>query len=249
MSTQTLSTAIFQRKSVRKYAPEPLSTLQLAELQEYMAGLPSLSADNRVALRLLAPTQISRGIRAPHYVAAYAGTDKLSMLGVGYRLEYMGLHLVSLGLGSCYNGMAAPHASCATWHEMPAAMVMAMGTPAGEPRRTGPMGFKRKRVEDICSESVPKTLAEAVRVAPSSVNCQPWYLGGDKDAVDVFYAPRFLASKMPQGMAYVNMGIALAHLELAAKRQKMGCSFDFSASPTEPLGRRGELICRATFIK
>lgn len=249
MSTQALSTAIFQRKSVRKYAPEPLNETQLAELQVYMAGLPSLSADSRPGLRLLAPTQVSRGIKAPHYVAAYAGTDKLSMLGVGYQLEYLGLHLTTLGLGSCYNGMAAPHASCAVWNGMPTAMVMTLGTPAGEPRRTGPMGFKRRRVEEISSGGVPRTLAEAVRVAPSSMNCQPWYLRGDKSAVEVFYAPRFLASRMPRGMAYVNIGIALAHLELAAKQQGMGCSFDFAASTSEPLGRRGELVCRANFTK
>lgn len=246
MVQSDLYTAIFQRKSVRKYAAAPLDAPTLEEIEAFIAEIPALTPGASCALRLLAPTQVTRAMTAPHYAVAYSGTDKLSLLAAGYQLQYLSLYLTSRRLGSCYNGMAAPHKSCTVWQGMPSAMVLLLGTPDEPFCRSGLGEFKRKPTNQICTDSVPKTIAEAVRVAPSGVNRQPWLLRGDKQAIQVLHTPKGLMSKLMPDMANIDMGIALCHLRLAAEQQGMNCRFDFDAAPVEPLGRKEQMICRVT---
>jgi len=243
MSTSELYTVIFQRKSVRKYASAPLEQPALDEIKAFMAGLPSLAPGARAQLRLLGPTQVVRAISAPHYVGAYAETDRLSLLCVGYRLEHLGLWLAQRGLGCCYSGMAAPHTDCAVWEGMPSVIIMAFGDPAEPSRRTGMSAFKRRSLEQICTGDVHKSIAEAVRLAPSAFNNQPWRLRGDKNTLELYFRPRGLRAGLASGMGCIDMGIALAHLEIGARQQGFDCRFAFGQSE-KPLGKKDELVCR-----
>jgi len=247
IANKELYDAIFHRCSVRRFAPAPLTAAQLADIESFLAQIKSPAENVNVSVRLLAPTQVGRAITGPHYAAAYAGEGMPAQTSAGYHLELLALYLAAKGLGCCYSGMAKPHESCRVHNGAGAAMVMVLGTPEGEASRSGIGAFKRKELSAIATADVPKTIAEAVRLAPSGMNTQPWLLTGDKSAVELRYCPSGFAGLTSKMLSYpwgIEMGIALAHLHIAARQMGMSCRFDFAAQPGQPLPKRQQLACR-----
>ncbi len=242
MHNSQLYTAMFHRMSVRSFSPDPLTPFAIGEIAASLGQIPRLTPQGSVKLGILSPTQVER-IHAPHFAVAYAQKDKQSLLEAGWQLEYLDLALFSQGIGSCYNGIAKPHKQYRTDGELTAVMMMALGTPAQPAHRTGPGAFKRKPVAEIACGDVPLFITEAVRIAPSALNAQPWYLDGSRGHVDVYYSPRGIRAKLAASMAYIDMGIALCHLRIAAEKQGFACSFDFDPRGGTPSSKKRELVC------
>jgi len=96
--------------------------------------------------------------------------------------------------------------------------------------------FQRKPLSAIASGEDPRL--EAVRLAPSGRNLQPWYFIVEDGLIHVYQAiPGKLWAKL-YGLDALDVGIALCHLALAS--EAMGKPFQFDPkrqnAPPAPQG-------------
>ena len=92
-------------------------------------------------------------------------------------------------------------------------MMLAFGHPKVAPHRVA-AEFKCKSLAEI-SDMADERL-EPARLAPSSVNSQPWYFTHEGDKIHAYCALQgFLKAKMLGDMNQIDMGIALAHMYVA----------------------------------
>jgi hypothetical protein len=88
--------------------------------------------------------------------------------------------------------------------------MLTFGYPDGELTRNIDE-FKRFSLEEISDK--PNQKLEPARLAPSSVNSQPWYFKHVDEYIHVFLLQRgFITVKKLERMNHIDIGIALAHL-------------------------------------
>ena len=88
-------------------------------------------------------------------------------------------------------------------------ILLAFGTPKDSDKRTSAADFKRHTLAQI-SDSADGRL-EPARLAPSSINSQPWYFVHEGDRIHV-YRTRPSRLKALIGLNRIDVGIALAQL-------------------------------------
>ena len=81
--------------------------------------------------------------------------------------------------------------------------------------------FKRKALSEITDLTDHFDILEAARVAPSGINNQSWYFSGSDGTIHA-YAAR---SAVTDSMNRINVGIALAHIWLAAEHEGKQATF------------------------
>ena len=102
--------AIFARKSVRKYHMKPLAPELLEQIQMYCQDVPSLFGDMEAEFRILSYSDhvVSAvspfTVKAPYYLVVYMKPQARACMTAGYILQQISLHLVTMGLGSCFIG-------------------------------------------------------------------------------------------------------------------------------------------------
>ncbi len=200
--------AIYTRRSVRSYLPEPLDAAEISRIEGWIRDAKRLTADP-IEYDLLGPDDIKTILkwRAPHYVSIYSKDDMMSGVNVGFVFQQVDLKMQSEGIGSCWLGMAKPREprprDGLEW-----GVSMSFGRPDGYPEVD--KGADRKPLSEISDTADPRL--EPARVAPSAVNSQTWYFRKNGEGFDLYYKPKIL--KIP-GMSYWNyndLGICLAHL-------------------------------------
>ena len=119
-------------------------------------------------------------------------------------------------------------------------ITMTAGLPKNDKPRIYPEGFERKRAEEIITGNAEADqFIEAVRIAPSAVNLQPWLIGKNGNRYDFYLRhPKSMMEKMIKDMRRIDMGIAMAHLYIQAKADGKNVSFNFD----------GEKIKQGNFI-
>lgn len=233
---------IRKRRSVRSYSTVPLRAEDMKKLEDYISTLKN-PLGVPIEYRFLDAKE--HGLSSPVivgtdlYLGAKVPKVPLCEAAFGYDLEKLMLYALSLGIGTVWiagtmNRPAFEKAMDLGENElMPAVTpigyiaekmsmreaVMRKGVKANERLPFGELFYK-----DGFSEPLSKDIAgrfadalEAVRLAPSAVNKQPWRVVVSGNAVH-FY------EKHSKGMAdrtfdvqLVDIGIALAHFVLAAE--------------------------------
>jgi len=95
---------------------------------------------------------------------------------------------------------------------------MAIGKPAEPLYREKIPEFQRKPLSAITNMGDAFELLEAVRLAPSATNNQPWFLTGTRNQVNFYCViSSFLKAIVYDKFNRISMGIALYHLKLAAE--------------------------------
>jgi nitroreductase len=109
-------------------------------------------------------------------------------------------------------------------------ITMTAGYPQNNEIRTYPDGFKRNPAKDIIiGDAASDNLIEAVRIAPSAVNLQPWLIEKTGNRYNFYLRPpKSIMDKMIGKMRYIDIGIAMAHLFIQAKADGLNVSFDFN---------------------
>jgi nitroreductase len=233
---ERLHNAIFHRKSVRKYAPKALGQdaldAILARTQKLRAFLPEAP----VAFRILTEAQVKGMVSAktPHYLAVYAAEEYMAQVNAAFMLQQMDLWFSAQGLGSCWLGMPNPSPDAATADSLPFLVLLAFGAPAEAVLRAEVSEFKRKPAEEITRLTGMENLVEPLRLAPSAVNRQPWFLAGDTGSLRLCGKKNNMLQKMMFGdMPRIDMGIALCHLWLAAKNHGLFQGFEREPAPQD----------------
>jgi nitroreductase len=125
----------------------------------------------------------------------------------------MDLYLQTLGLGVCWLGVGRMNPKTAPEVEgMKFVIMLAFGHPKGDQLRQNLKGFHRKSLEKIADRADIKL--EPARLAPSSINSQPWYFVHEGEAIHAYCAAKGIIPYMNR----IDMGIVLAHLYVANEK-------------------------------
>ncbi|MCL2606180.1 MAG: nitroreductase, partial [Coriobacteriia bacterium] len=223
--------AIFERKSIRRYSDRPVSDQMMQDICDFTSSTAlRLFPQIAFSIEVVSPSEVGKlGVpKAPHFLLFYtkAGDDgNQHLLNAGFVLQQVDLYLHTLGLGRCWLGLARPKqrekdglAHCIT---------LAFGYPDEDLVRIS-NDFKRKPLDQISTGDDPRL--EAARLAPSAVNSQNWFFDASDQSINVYMSNTGAIKKKLYGaMNVIDVGIALAHLQIASMHYQI--SFDCQILP------------------
>lgn len=208
-----LYSSIFRRKSCRSYTGQPCSSAQLKELEAAIAGFRQLYADVPLQYRLVQEVKGTFKAAAPHFLIVHGQGKAGEMESAGFLFEQLVLWLDANGIGSVWLGNAKDSAQPDAGNDI---ITIAFGE-GSEPVHRSADAFKRKPLAEI-TNAPEDSCMQAVQLAPSGVNLQPWYF--EQQGQKVFVYRQLL--KPPMSLLYkkteVDMGIALCHYALACEQ-------------------------------
>lgn len=244
----SITELIKERKSVRSYTGEPLNTVQIICLNQFIEQLaPPFGSKARV--RLIKAETGGEPVKLGTYGVISGATDFLLLiggkglmeeLGAGYLFEQVLLYCTELGLGTCWLGGTLNRSDFAKQAQLADHESLIVISPVGYKRkkktilesimRAGAGSDKRKPFgslffKDTFETPLPETEAgdyqvplEMVRLAPSASNKQPWRVLLKEGAFHFYHRT---------GRFSVNdMGIALCHFEQTSKELNLKGRFE-----------------------
>lgn len=181
---------------------------------------------------------------ATHFVVGKVLPGRDRFLDYGYTLEKLILQFTDMGLGTCWLGGTFDRSEFARAIQLPEGHVIPAITPIGYATssrsvgdrviRAGAGSRKRKDWEEIFFHAT--TLApfhpdeggeytpwlDMLRIAPSASNNQPWRVLVAENRFDLYLSRKPGYQKMfgEVDLQMVDMGIAMCHLDLMAKREQ-----------------------------
>jgi len=224
-----LADAIYYRKSVRSYSDAMVDLLeQSGDLVETF-GLVPLLEDIKVSVRVLESHEV-KNKKAKYCIGFYSEDKPLALENVGFIGQQLDLILQSQGIATCWWGMKKPRKEFKQVDGLDCFITMMAGIATKDEVRKYPDGFKRKAAEDIVVGGVKLgKFIEAIRVAPSAVNRQPWLVEKTVDDTYNFYLKKSAnpLDLIIGDMRNIDLGIAIAHLFVAAKAEGINTEFNF----------------------
>lgn len=219
--------SIYVRKSVRYYKTEEISQKVIGELRDFIDHLEPLFPEINTKVEILENINGKgklRGLfvsKAPYYLALYSEKKEKHDLNAGYIMEQIALYMTSKGIGSCFLGMAKAPKREAGEEELGFVIGMAFGIPKGEAVRHD-YEAKRLSLDELCVfKETPKTwvkeILEAARLAPSSLNSQPWRFVVYENRIHVFSKKSPSPGKNWGKFNELNFGVMLANISIAAE--------------------------------
>ena len=207
---------IYKRKSVRSYTGVPVEPAVLADILSFIQTMTPLYSHIRVRAEIVEKDAVKCIFpwTTPQNIAIFTEEKEGALENVGFLFQQLDLYLQSIGLGTCWLGMgrlAEKEAAGIQPDGLQFTMMLAFGYPDGEAQRKSVSEFKRKALTEI--SDIADERLEPARLAPSSVNSQPWYFVHEGDIVHAYCVQKgLLKVKMISDMNCIDMGIALAHL-------------------------------------
>lgn len=176
---------------------------------------------------------------AKYYLAAIVNRDQQSLYELGYRMEKAILYLTAKNLGTCWIGGTFTRGRFAEKISLVGDEYLPIVVPFGYTQdkqsikdkmiRLGAGSNKRKPWEELffnqtLDSPLSKEMAgdyelalEAVRIAPSASNKQPWRIVQNKEDFELFLKPTpKYSDKTGFKIQEVDIGIAMAHFEMVA---------------------------------
>jgi len=205
---------IFKRKSIRKYK-SPIKDEQLEEVSNFLDSLEPLIKNIETEFQIISRDDVKTFIQrpAPQYIAAFSEKSNTAKTNSGFMLQQMDLKLSSMGIGSCWQGIPKPKSHVSS--ELEFIILLAFGEPA-EPLYRKHDEFKRKPLHEITDIKDMDEILEAVRLAPSAANNQPWYFTREKKIIHAYQKiPNILKAGFIGKWNPIDMGIALLHLKIS----------------------------------
>ncbi len=214
----TLKETIFRRKSVRSFENRAVEGETLEKIREFISSIKPLYPEISVGAEIVGKEEI-RSIfpwLTDKVIAVFSEDGEGMFENVGFIFQQLDLFLQSIGLGCCWLGIGtvAKDASVrAKFSQMKYVIMLAFGYPKGKALRDGADDFRRRSLSQIADEPDPRL--EVARVAPSSVNSQPWYFVHKGEVIHTFCSFSGVIRKVPKYMNLIDTGIALAHIFVA----------------------------------
>lgn len=215
-----LSEMIYRRKSTRSYTGEPVDDETIQKIREFSAGLKPLYPEIRVRAEIIGSEKVKCILpwTTSQVVAIFSEEVEGAMENVGFCFQQLELYLQSLGLGACWLGMGRLDAKgtddLKKKDGLQFVMMIAFGYPKAKALRQSKMEFKRKSLKEIAD--IEDERLEPARLAPSSVNSQPWYFVHKDNMIHVYCVlSGLIKKKKPSYMNLIDIGIALSQLYLS----------------------------------
>lgn len=222
---------IFNRKACRKYDMTPLSQGTIMQIESFISKIPTLLPDVEIIHKIISYEEV-KGlgvIKAPHYILISGKNQPLRDTCAGFIYQHAVLYIHSIGLAACWL------AGVKSKQSNPDHIIgIGFGKPIEVSTRTIDE-FKRKSINEIAKGTDSRL--DAVRLAPSGMNGQPWYFAVEDKVIHVYYK-KSIGGLL--GMIYhhtdLDVGIALCHMRVAGEHE--GKPFHFSINkkntPTPP---------------
>lgn len=211
---------IYNRKSTRAYTGTPVDSATIENIKEFIANIKPLYPDIKVRTEIVAKENVKCILPwiTPQLIAIFSEDKEGFLENVGFIFQQLDLYLHSIGLGVCWLGMGKLNSQgvVETKNEdgLHFTMMLAFGEPKGELYRASASEFKRKSLAEISDKQDERL--EPARLAPSSINSQPWYFTHEGDTIHAYCELKgFFKMKMLGDMNLIDMGIALAHMYVA----------------------------------
>lgn len=202
----TLYETIYARRQARKYDKTPLPDQTLADIEKFIAGIDQIPG--LIAQFEIVGSEKVTGGSAPHYIISSCDDNAASYANVGYALQKLDLHIQSLGLGCGWFAGVSPKDN-----RKRHCISLAFGA-TDIPMRQSPGDFKRLPIHEI--SPLDNSVAQAVRLAPSAMNSQPWKLEFADGKVTVQDFGRGLMRVILKNkLNKIDIGIAARHAALA----------------------------------
>lgn len=218
---------ISKRRSVREY-----SLVSTPKMEKDINGLfekiRPLSKQSSVAFELVKANPADRRSRAPFHVILRMDQNDNDYDNAGFMGEQLVLMLTRKGYGTCWLGVNGP--KMPKKPGMKSVIQISVGHAKGELHRKSVDEFKRRSASKISQGNCPNVIIEAVRLAPSAVNLQPWYISGDGEVVHV-YRRKCLGPFYLQRTTCLDIGIALCHIYAAAQHLEREIAFEKAEHP------------------
>lgn len=176
--------AIFVRKSVRNYIHDSLAPQILEDILKQFGEIKGLFGGIETELAIFDNTKGDYkmlgllGVKAPYYLMLYSEEKDRAMMNAGYLMEQLSLYLCTKGLGSCFVGNPVLKKKYQRRDNKKLMAVLAFGKAKGSCVRKQAEA-RRLSLNELCVyKETPRQwmnqLLEAARMAPSSMNSQPW---------------------------------------------------------------------------
>ncbi len=196
-------------------------------------------------------------VRNPRYFLVGAVTSSPTALeGYGYLMEHLVLRATELGLGTCWMGLFNreffPDFEVGPDEMFPAIVVV--GVPTEKPRlgerviRAAVRADRRRPWEELFfdggfAEPLSREVAgayasalDALRLAPSAGNAQPWrVVRKASDGSLHLFLRNMRRMYYERGLHNIDIGIAMSHLELAARDAGLGGDWRVEPNGISPL--------------
>lgn len=234
--------AIYLRKSVRKYKPTALSATDLNRVDSIISNIEYLYKNINIKIYLLENGTLLQNpnsrffgsytlVKAPHYLIVTSEIKDGYLENVGFALEHIVLSLTREGFGTCWiggmvNKIITNKIVRIKKNHVPA-VIIALGYPE-EPLdcAANPVGTKKRLdIKDFVFGTMDKSLLQimdAVRMAPSSMNSQPWRFWIENNNIDLYINIKgFLGIKPLKKLNRIDAGIALCHFFIASSHFDM----------------------------
>lgn len=223
-----LKETIFKRKSVRKYKDTLLSNETLAQIKEFADKATPLVKDIKISMEFLNELKNILPVKSPHYISFYSEVKECYIENAGFILAQIDLYLSSIGLGSCYLGMAKP-TDKQTKNGLEFIIILGFGEAAESVHRVDTTEFRRKAVNEIANTQNEHT--EAVRLSASASNGQPWYVQFEEGKIHLYCEKHnVIKALLYERMNKVDMGIVMCNLWLSYDKK-----LTFQKSEAKPM--------------
>lgn len=203
-----LASQIYVRKSARNYLDDEID---MSAIREFLDNVTVLTPEINYSYEILTKDEVNIRTRwkAPYYIALYSEKKENYGVNLGFVFQQLSLFMQSLGIGSCWVGMA-------TIKEKNPEFVILISFGKSDDMTRDITKFKRKSLSEI-SDMEDERLKPA-QLAPSAVNSQPWYFKHTEEGFDVFKVKHNIVKQKIFGRWNdIDIGIALAHLYVSNK--------------------------------
>ena len=238
---QSIFKLIKSRQSIRTYSKDPINSTVLDKIQNYIDEVNN-PFNKKIHIKIINSDNYHKEklgtygvIKNPNYfLVAYCEDKPFCLEALGYTFEKVILYCTSLDLGTVWLGGTFNKGKFAKAVDLPDGYILPVVSPIGyHGSRRSPIGFmignnhnKREpfsklfHKEDFYTPMAKRQAGiygdalEAVRLAPSSRNSQPWRVVLDDDGLH-FYTTK------NRDMNKIDMGIALCHLDCVLEEQRV----------------------------
>jgi len=220
---------IFTRKSTRNFDPTPLSAEALSQLDRFIGTVKPLIASSKITHKIV-PFALVKGLglpKAPHYILISGADQPLKNTCAGFIYQFAELYLYSQGYATRWIGSAK-----SKHPDKESIIGIAFGRPATAEKRDL-SDFNRKHISEIAEGN--DTRLDAVRLAPSGLNKQPWYFIVDGDVIHTYYKKSIGGiPSLFYKLTALDAGIALCHLAVASEHIGKPFTFNPNRPNTQP---------------
>ena len=250
-----LASQILRRKSFRSFREDPLDAALLEELVDFLSDLtvPDETIDwNFDILPLDDMRRLVNGVPrllAPHYLVIRSEKIKNCLQNAGYIGEMAVLWLTAQGIATCWQGSLEAEKDFPD--VLPYITCVAFGRSQEPFRKSASEIRKKKRLSAIAygdMASPRQEIMELTWMAPSCMNMEPVRYLVDTHRIHIYRKNnRILKFNQFNYFQCLDVGVAMAHLEVAAR--KYGYRVIFEHLSPEPDFRKEIYQASAHLIK